>query len=709
MSQTDDHTTLNGVVLPLRPRPHDGQGEPEQAPTPPVDEPQQVELVDRVHLDEPADDEGLVGKLRSRRDEVQPVVPLWLRSRADVLAVMRLSGELAARRIGYQAVRVPYYWARLAGQSPRGLGRIVTATLRWAFDWNAWQQSRDASGRGDFDRAFALAEQRGNRVKARLSVLAAAAFVLVLVGILVAATAPTWAQWSALAVLLAVLGAAGGKQDRPVFTRAVVPARVEPLTSDVVLRGLAATGISALAKKASIEFRAPIMRDGPGWRAEVDLPYGVTADSVIEKRKELAAGLRRPMGCVWPEPVTEEHPGRLVLWVGDVELRKSKQPAWPLAKKGQVDLFDAVPYGNDVRGRWVPVTLMYASIVIGSIPRMGKTFLLRLLLLIAALDPRAELHLYDLKGTGDLSPLQSVAHRYRAGDDEDDIEYAVASMRELREELRRRTKVVRELPKDVCPENKVTSALASMRHLRLHPIVVGVDECQVWFEHKVYGAELEEICTDIVKRGPALGMIPLYATQRPDAKSLPTGISANAVLRFALKVMGHTENDMVLGSGMNRAGYKAQTFTRKDLGIHYLAGEGDDPRIVRSVYVDAPTAERIAERARQMREAAGTLSGYALGQEDSPQESVRFDLLQDVAGVLTEDRAWSETVISRLAELRPDAYGDLTPAMLASRLKPYGIETVQMELRGPDGRRANRRGLVRADVLEVLAARDAAR
>ena len=36
--------------------------------------------------------------------------------------------------------------------------------------------------------------------------------------------------------------------------------------------------------------------------------------------------------------------------------------------------------------------------VIGAIPRMGKTAPLRLLLLGAALDPRCELHVHNLKG-----------------------------------------------------------------------------------------------------------------------------------------------------------------------------------------------------------------------------------------------------------------------------------------------------------------------
>ena len=112
----------------------------------------------------------------------------------------------------------------------------------------------------------------------------------------------------------------------------------------------------------------------------------------------------------------------------------------------------------------------------------------RLLLLAAALDPRAELHLYDLKGTGDLSALEPVAHAYRAGDEEEDIDYAVADMRAVHAEMRRRTRVIRELPRALCPESKITPELAGRRDLGLWPIVVGADECQRWFEHKRHGA-----------------------------------------------------------------------------------------------------------------------------------------------------------------------------------------------------------------------------
>jgi S-DNA-T family DNA segregation ATPase FtsK/SpoIIIE len=82
-----------------------------------------------------------------------------------------------------------------------------------------------------------------------------------------------------------------------------------------------------------------------------------------------------------------------------------------------VDLFTPQSFGTDQRGRWVPITLMFSSGAIGAIPRMGKTVALRELLLIAALDPRAVLYAYDLKGTGDLSALAQVCHGYGVGDD----------------------------------------------------------------------------------------------------------------------------------------------------------------------------------------------------------------------------------------------------------------------------------------------------
>jgi S-DNA-T family DNA segregation ATPase FtsK/SpoIIIE len=390
-------------------------------------------------------------------------------------------------------------------------------------------------------------------------------------------------------------------------------------------------------------------------------------------------------------------------------MNETKKPAWPLLHDGTVDLFKPVVFGNDERMRNITVTLMFASVVIGSIPRMGKTFLLRLLLLIAALDPRAALYAFDLKGTGDLGALEPVCHRYRAGEEDEDVEYILHALRELKEELRRRAKVIKSLPRSICPESKVTPALASDKRYGLHPIVVGADECQVLFEHEKHGAEIESICVDVTKRGPALGIIGMFATQRPDAKSLPPGISANAVLRFCLKVMNHQANDMVLGTGAYKAGIRATMFSRSDLGICWMSGEGDDPRIVASAFIDAPKAELVVARARTLREEYGNITGHALG--EGPATRTGMDVLGDVLAVIpaAEERVWCERIAARLGERWPDAYGEWTGAQVTSALKPWGVETGQVWGTDDDGEGRNRRGITRADVAAAVARRDADR
>ncbi|MFT9665551.1 cell division protein FtsK [Streptomyces rhizosphaericola] len=656
---------------------------------------------------------GFMGRLMGAKRRA--IVPAWLRSGKEFQTGAKWAAGHYGHLAGYHALRSPYYAARLAFQAPAGAAKFVGGTMRWVADREGEPVRLASVRREDAAEYLKLSRQRDGRVRLRTIVATLALFIGIGAALAIYVLAPGWLQLLTIGALLMALGSVGTQADAPVITRAVEMTKAPKLTSDIVLRALGALGISAISQaqgkgRDGFTFTAPITRDGPGWRAEGDLPYGVTVTDVIERRDKLASGLRRPLGCVWPEAVPDEHTGRLVLWVGDQDMSTAAKPAWPLAKAGSVDLFKPVSFGTDQRGRWVDITLMYIAGVIGAIPRMGKTFLLRLLLLIAALDVRAEVHTYDLKGTGDLDPVgERVSHRHRAGDDDEDIEYALEDLRALRTELRRRAKMIRSLPRDICPESKVTSELANKKELGLHPIVIGVDECQVWFEHPKHGAEFEEICTDLVKRGPATGIVLLLATQRPDAKALPTGISANASARWCLKVMGQLENDMVLGTSSYKRGIRATMFSWKDKGIHYFVGEGSDARIVSSVYVDAPTAEVIGLRARRLREAAGTLTGHAAGEtfEDSDASS-GYDLLRDILAIVPaeEPKVWSEVVVARLADLRPDVYGGWDPEALAAALKPHGVPTGQVWGKTEAGKGANRRGIERARILTVIAERD---
>jgi S-DNA-T family DNA segregation ATPase FtsK/SpoIIIE len=636
----------------------------------------------------------------------RPVIAPWLRSRTQFVQTAKWAANYAGHVSAYHAVRLPLYAGKLALRSPAGAAKVLASTRAWVFDAEGAPVRKDAAKKLDKEMYLKLLRERRETVRGRLPA-ALFASVAVVAGVLVLwGFAPWWAQWLAALAVVGGLGWLGTPSDKPVAGHAVIGAKIAKLTSAVVVDALAAMGLSELSKAkggSKVTFPTPIMRDGDGWLATVDLPLGVTAGDVMERRERLASALRRPLGCVWPEADPSVHEGRLRLWVGNQDMSTAEQPRWPLAKGGPVDLFKPVPFGTDQRGQWVNQTFMYVSGVIGAIPRMGKTVTLREILLIAALDPRAQVHAYDLKGTGDLSPLEPILHRYGVGDDPDDLEAALVAMREVREEMRRRTKVIRDLPDEVCPDSRIEPHLANNPKLGLFPLVIGVDECQVWFEHPKYGAEFEEICTDLVKRGPATGIGLFLATQRPDSKSIPTGISANASWRFCLKVMGFLENDMVLGTSSYQGGIRATTFAWSDKGIGYLRGDGADARIVRSVKHDKPEAKRIAALARVLREQAGTITGHAAGQHVDTT-AVRAALLDDVATVFAkgEDRLWSEVVCSRLARLRAD-YAEWTPDALATALKPYRVAPKQVAMADTDGERRNRRGYRLADIVEARA------
>ncbi|MBT2472942.1 cell division protein FtsK [Streptomyces sp. ISL-66] len=662
-------------------------------------------MVDNPNLPDP----------KVRDEKRKPVLAGWLTNRRDFATTARHAGANLGYATLFHGVRMPVYAGRLTARSPLGACRFIASTNRWVWDREAAPLRDFAVRTEDVEEYMRLARLRQGRIRLRgLVTLVAAVFGLgFALWLYVLAPAFLYA-FAAGGVLL--LGFAGQQPDAPVIGPAVLKTELQKMTGSIVLRGLDSIGnakISAAIKKGGdmngLRFTSEIVRDGPGYRADLDLPYGVTPEDIMEARKPLASGLRRKVGCVWPAPDPTEHEGRLVLWVGDKPMNETTKPAWPLLKSGQVDLFKPVVFGNDQRMRDVSVTLMFAAVVVGSIPRMGKTFLMRLLLLIAALDPRAQIYAFDFKGTGDFSALEPVCHRYRAGEEDEDIEYVVQALRELKDELRRRAKVIKSLPRSRCPESKVTPELASDKTLGLHPIVVGLDECQVPFEHEKYGQEIEDICTDITKRGPALGIVGMFGTQRPDAKSLPTGISANAVLRFALKVMGQPANDMILGTSMYKAGYRATMFSRSDRGICWMAGEGDDPRIVASAFVDAVAAEQVVARARTMREEYGNVTGHAIGK--GPETTAGLDILTDTLAVIPadEDAVWCERIAARLTGLRPDAYAGWKGENVTAALKPWGIKPGQVWGQDDSGEGKNRRGIKRADITTAITRRDADR
>jgi S-DNA-T family DNA segregation ATPase FtsK/SpoIIIE len=520
-----------------------------------------------------------------------------------------------------------------------------------------------------------------------------------------------------VALIAGAVGAAalvwhGRPVDAPfLFDRTITPTHVARLTSDVVARALGALGIGEIRKaveRRELAFTAPIMRDGDGWRAELDLPHGIAAVDVIEKRVALSSGLRRPLGCVWPEPVDEEHSGHLVLWVGDRPL--SKQPArpYPLLESGVTSLFDPLPFGVDQRGRAQDVGLMFASMACGAQPRMGKTFAVRLLALGAALDVTCELHLFDGKGMGDYVMFEPVAHSFLSGSRTDTLTALRDDLASVKDEVERRADLLTDLTrKGMCREGKVTPELAKDARLGLHPILYLLDECHLAFDTGSgqagkLGEEITALAEYIVRVGPAAGVSLIAATQRPDGKSLPTGIRSNVQLRYCLRVADQPTNDMVLGTSAYRNGVRATEFTLGDKGVGYLAGEGSAPAIVRTYFVDADQASAIVTRARLLREQAGTVTGMAAGITPA-RRSDPGELLTDVLDAMgAEDGMWSSAICERLAEAHPGRYAGWDATALGKALKGNGVTTRQIWWTPGNGTPGNRNGVTREQITDAL-------
>ena len=637
--------------------------------------------------------------------ELRQVIPDRFKSGAAFRKHYGWYARLTGHHIAFHAVRGPMRLVNTLRWAAVGAGKILFWLIAW---WHLFEQAylRHEAIAANDPRTYLQLHKTGKESRlVRGLVLLFSLIGLVILGSAVTVYEPL--LWIPVGlVVVPLLAWVGRPSDKPIMDSAVVPVAYEQLSKDVIIRALATLSIGELNKaltrdpEHAVVLVDPIARDGPGWLARMDLPHGVTAAEVMDKRENLASGLRRSIGCVWPENERRRHPGALSLYVSDEDMSEAPQPAWPLAKRGTADMFSPIPFATDQRGKPITIVLMFVSIIIGAIPRMGKTFLLRLILLICALDVRAEEHVYDFKGTGDLAPLRAVAHRYRAGDDDEDIEYFLADMRAMRAEMRRRTKVIRQFAEkhpDLCPENKVTPQLASRKDLGLHPVVIGADECHVPFTHPVHGPELVAIATDLAKRGPALGILQILATQRPDAKAIPSDISANAVLRMCLKVMRQIENDQVLGQSAHKNGYKATMFDFDDKGIFYFSGEGSAPRICRAHEIDGPHATKIAARARALREQAGRLTGYAAGQDLGAEEARSF--AADVLSIFGTDRnLWCETIAVRLSESLPQIYADVTQDAVASQLRALDVtvKTVRETGKGP------RSGCERAAVAAVL-------
>ncbi|WP_249161763.1 DUF3631 domain-containing protein [Actinospica acidithermotolerans] len=210
----------------------------------------------------------------------------------------------------------------------------------------------------------------------------------------------------------------------------------------------------------------------------------------------------------------------------------------------------------------------------------------------------------------------------------------------------------------------------------------------------------------LARRGPAAGFITDLASQRPDSDSVPTKLREIISIRFSVRCVDKASSDMVLGKGKAAIGADASLLSAEHMGVGVLVTGPAEFDTVRTDYLDLPAFSVICEKGRALRQAAGTLTGDAAGKLAdlaAPQVTVPA-ILTDCLTVMRHTPTMHTTdLLTGLATLDDDAWGDLTADTLAAKLEAAGVVRSSKQVRaGAD--KANLAGYRRADLEAAMPA-----
>jgi S-DNA-T family DNA segregation ATPase FtsK/SpoIIIE len=97
---------------------------------------------------------------------------------------------------------------------------------------------------------------------------------------------------------------------------------------------------------------------------------------------------------------------------------------------------------------------VWTSLLVGAIPRQGKTFAARLAAAGLILDPYTRLYIADFKAGKDWDAAAGVAHRFLSGDEPANVMALAAWLVELVTEVQGRYRRMRELDNEVVPSRR---------------------------------------------------------------------------------------------------------------------------------------------------------------------------------------------------------------------------------------------------------------
>ncbi|MGH3825551.1 MAG: cell division protein FtsK [Pseudonocardiaceae bacterium] len=550
-----------------------------------------------------------------------PRVPAALKSRA--------SAAQAAKDTAISVVRSPWRFVAATGR-----GTVLAARA-----WRRWVSVRD------YREAAEQSEKLADKyVKIRELTLLRWRVTGALTGTGAASVAVgdmvygTRVLWITAVISAAVLAVTGRRKDGSPGRRAVLAGpRSLTWTMDPQVLVDAFRDAKLIGKDETLRLVERASRVGAGWAITVDLPATRKATDVVKNREALASALAVDEVQLLVERVRGNggHAGRVAMWVADADPYATPPLRTPLLDVACWDAWRPVPFGRDARDRRISLPLVWTSLLVGAIPRQGKTFATRLAAAGLVLDPHTRLYVADFKAGKDWDAAAQVAHRFMSGDEPAHVLTLAAWLVELVTEVQGRYRRMRELDNQTCPESKITPAMSRDPALDMPITGIFIDEVQVPLEERtpievqnktiLAGQYIGELLTWLAKKGPAAGIVLVLATQRPDSKTIPSALRAVLGSRFALRVMDWRDSNIILGEQMNTRGWDSSRLLPSHKGVGILRPDGETATgadalamMVRTDYMPNKDWTTLCERGRDLRAAAGTLTGHAIGTGSAP-------------------------------------------------------------------------------------------
>ncbi|MCA1693528.1 MAG: cell division protein FtsK, partial [Actinobacteria bacterium] len=560
----------------------------------------------------------------------RPAASWWQRSpRVPTALKSRANAAQAAKDTAVALARSPW---RFVSASSRGTVLAVRAWRQWVtvHDYReAAEQSEKLADKYIEIRELTLLRWRVTGAVAGTST-AGVAIGDMLYGHLV--------LWATGVIGAAVLAITGRRKDGSPGRRAVLAGpRSLSWTMDPQILVDAFRDAKLIGKDETLRLVERARRVGAGWAIILDLPATRKAADVIKNRDALASALAVDEVQLLVERVRGNggHAGRVAMWVADTDPYATPPTRTPLLEVACWDAWRPVPFGRDARDRRISLPLVWTSLLVGAIPRQGKTFAARLAAAGLILDAFTRLYIADFKAGKDWDAAAQVAHRFLSGDEPAHVLQLAAWLVELITEVQGRYRRMRELDNEVCPESKVTPAMSRDPSLGMPITGIFIDEVQVPLEERTpirvqgktvpVGEYIGELLTWLAKKGPAAGIVLVLATQRPDTKTIPSALRAVLGSRFALRVMDWRDSNIILGEQMNTRGWDSSRLLPSHKGVGILRPDGDTAvgadvlaMMVRTDYMPNDDWTTLCERGRALRETAGTLTGHAIGAASTP-------------------------------------------------------------------------------------------